>query len=348
MNHFHSTQKELMKIPQKFFIAILAFVSTAIPSFAGVIINAPGNGSTVSSPFSLSAYTSLCSGQQVSATGYSLDSSTYTTIFNAPAITTSVSAAPGGHTLHVKAWGVSGASCVTDVAITVSTASAIPAISTSVSSLQTLSGWTAIHDGGTPGSSSGWSAITSSPSRSGAARKFAMNYSYFGGERYSIAFGDDEGASNFVLDTWVFIPSSNSGLKNLELDLNQVLAGGQTVLYGMQCDGWTNTWDISVNKGTTYKPWSSWAHTSAPCNVQNWAPNAWHHVQLSYSRNDTGWITYKSASVDGVSHPINTTVLGAYNLGWGPTLLVNVQLDGATSGSGSASVILDDLIVNRW
>jgi hypothetical protein len=337
-----------MKIPQRLWIVFLLFVSTAIPSFAGVIVNAPASGSTVNSPFSLSAFTSLCSGQQVSVTGYSLDSSPNTTIFNAPAITTSVSAATGGHTLHVKAWGVSGASCDTDVAITVAASSAIPANAASVSSIQTFGGWSAIHDGGTPGSSGGWSAITSSPSRTGAARKFAMNYSYFGGERYSIAFGDDEAASNFILDTWIFVPSPNSGLENLELDVNQVLSGGQTVIYGMQCDGWTNTWDVSVNRGTTTSPHDTWAHTAVPCNVRNWSANAWHHVQLSYSRNDTGWVTYKSAAVDGVSQSINMTVLSAYMLGWAPSLVVNVQMDGATSGSGSASVILDDLIVNRW
>jgi hypothetical protein len=337
-----------MKIPQNLGIAIALFVSATIPSFAGVIVNTPSSGMNVGSPFSLSAYTSLCSGQQVSATGYSLDSSTDTKMFYAPAITTSVWAAPGGHTLHVKAWGVSGASCVTDVWITVGAPASVPASSASVSNIQTFGGWSGIHDAGTPGSSSGWSAITSSPSRSGAARKFAMNYSYYGGQRYSITFGDDEAASNFRLDTWVFLPGSDSGLKNLELDLNQVLSGGQTVIYGMQCDGWSGTWDISVNKGTTQKPWGSWAHTSAPCNVHSWAPNAWHHVQLSYSRNDTGWITYKSVTLDGVSHSINKTVLGAFNLGWGPTLLVNVQLDGATSGSGSASVIIDDMAVYRW
>jgi hypothetical protein len=337
-----------MKFSKKLILAILPFVSIAIPSFGSVIVNSPYNGSTVHSPFQLSAYTSLCSGQQVSATGYSLDSSTYTTIFKAPAITTNVSAAPGGHTLHVKAWGVSGAACDTDVAITVSSSSTVPSTSSSVSSIQTFGGWTAVHDGATSGSASGWSAITSSPSRSGAARKFAMNYSNYGGERYSTAFGDDESASNFILDTWVFIPGSNWGLKNLEVDLNQVLSGGQTVIYGMQCDGWSNTWDVAVNKGTTYRPWNTWAHTSAPCNVRNWSANTWHHVQLSYSRNDTGWITYKSVTLDGAAHPINMTVLGAYNLGWSPVLLVNVQLDGATSGSGSASVIMDDLIVYRW
>ena len=340
-----------MKIPQKLWITPLLFVSTAIPAFASVVVNTPASGSTVNSPFSLSAYTSLCSGQQVSATGYSLDGSSETQIFNAPAITTSVWAAPGGHTLHVKAWGVSGASCVTDVAIIVSggsSATPVSAYSSSVSSIQTLGGWGAIHDGGTPGSSDGWSAVTSSPSRSGAARKFAMNYSYFGGERYSVSFGDDEAAANFTLDAWVYIPMGSDGLQNLELDLNQVLSGGQTVIYGMQCDGWSNTWDVAVNKGTTYSPWIGWAHTSAPCSVRTWGKNEWHHVQLSYSRNDTGWITYKSAALDGNSQPINMTVLGAYNLGWKPTLMVNVQLDGATSGSGSASVIIDDLTVNRW
>lgn len=337
-----------MKLSIKLCLATLLFVATSMPSFASVIVNAPGYGSVVSSPFSLSAYTSLCSNQQVSAMGYSLDSSTDTTIVYAPSITTSVSAAPGGHTLHVKAWGVSGAACDTDVAITVSTASAVPSYATSVSSLQSFGGWLGVHDTGTPGSSSGWSAVTSSPSRSGAARKFSMNYSYYGGERFSLSFGDDESASNFLFDTWVYIPSPNSGLVNLELDLNQVLSGGQTVIYGMQCDGWSNTWDISVNKGTTDNPVDEWAHTSAPCNVRNWSTNTWHHVQLSYSRDDTGWITYKSVTVDGVVHGINTTVLGAFSLGWSPTLLINVQLDGSTSGSGSANVIVDDLTIYRW
>lgn len=337
-----------MKVLNKLVLALFLLVSTAIPSFAGVIVNSPTNNSEVHSPFSLSAFTSLCSGQQVSATGYSLDSSTYTTIFKAPAITTTVSASTGGHVLHVKAWGVSGASCVTDVALTVGASSEIPSYASSVSSLQSFGGWSAVHDSGTPGSSSGWSAVTSSPSRSGAARKFSMSYSYYGGERYSISFGDDEGASNFIFDTWVYIPSPNSGLVNLELDLNQVLSGGQTVIYGMQCDGWSNTWDVSVNKGTPSHPSNQWVHTGAKCNVRSWATNVWHHVRLRYSRNDTGWITYKYVSLDGAQQNINITALGAFMLGWSPTLLANVQLDGATSGKGSAAAIVDDLIVYRW
>lgn len=337
-----------MKLSIRFILAVFLLATTSLPALAGVIVNSPGNGSVVNSPFSLSAYTTLCSNQQVGAMGYSLDSSTATTIVKGPAITTTVSAAAGGHTLHVKAWGVSGAACDTDVAITVGTSAAVPTISSSVSSIQSFGGWTAIHDAGTPGGSSGWSAVTSSPSRSGAARKYSMSYSYYGGERYSTSFGDDESASNFIFDAWVYIPSPNSGLVNLELDLNQVISGGQTVIYGMQCDGWSKTWDISVNKGSTTSPNIGWAHTSVPCNVRGWSTNTWHHVQLTYSRNDTGWITYKSVALDGASHAINITALGAAKLGWGPTLLVNVQLDGSSGGSGSANVILDDLTIYRW
>lgn len=329
-------------------IALSIATATATPGFASVIINAPANGSTVSSPFPLSAYTSLCSGQQVAAIGYSLDNSSDTTIVKAPAITTAVSAPAGGHTLHVKAWGVSGSVCVTDVALIVSLPSVFPSYAKSITGLQAMPGWFSIHDTGTPGSSNGWTGITNPPSRSGAALKYSMNYSGYGGERFSIAFGDDTSASNFVFDTWVYIPSPNSGLVNLELDLNQVLAGGQTVLYGMQCDGWTNSWDITVNKGTTQSPNMQWQQTNVPCNVRSWSTNTWHHVQLAYSRNDTGWITYKSVTLDGVSHSINTTVLGACNLGWAPVLLVNVQLDGSTSTSGSANILLDDMAIYRW
>ena len=104
---------------------------------------------------------------------------------------------------------------------------------------------------------------------------------------------------------------------------------------------------VAILSGSS-SSFSTWAHTSAPCNVQSWGKNQWHHIQLAYSRNETGWITYKSATVDGVSHPINRTVLGAFMLGWRPTLLVNVQLDGATSGSGSAELIMDNLTIHRW
>src|ERR1700740_3785643 len=86
----------------------------ALPSFASITVSSPANATEVSSPFVLSANAPNCSSQNVAAIGYSLDDSTDTTIVNSPSVQASVTAAPGTHTLHVKAWGNQGAVCVSD------------------------------------------------------------------------------------------------------------------------------------------------------------------------------------------------------------------------------------------
>jgi hypothetical protein len=58
-------------------------------------------------------------------------------------------------------------------------------------------------------------------------------------------------------------------------------------------------------------------------------------------------VTYKSVWLDGKEQTINGTALGARALGWGPTLLTNLQVDGLGT-SGTATVYLDDLTVYRW
>jgi hypothetical protein len=72
----------------------------------------------------------------------------------------------------------------------------------------------------------------------------------------------------------------------------------------------------------------------------------WHHVQISYSRNDAGMVTYKSVWLDGKEQVINATVLGARAMGWGPVLLANFQVDGR--GTGTGTIYLNDLTVYRW
>jgi hypothetical protein len=250
--------------------------------------------------------------------------------------------------VHVKAWGNAGAVCVSDVAVTVSSFSIVPSVAASIGNIQTFGSWTSRHDTGTPGSSSGWTGITSSPSRSGAARQLSTNYSYYGGQRYSVAFGDDEAAQNFLFDVWINLANPSTGIANIELDLNQVMSNGQTMLFGFQCDAWSGTWDFAANKGTPSSPSDQWVHSSAPCNVRSWGTNQWHHVQILYSRDTSGHITYKSVWLDGNQSNLYVTVLGAYNLGWSPTLLANVQIDGYSGGSGSSTVFVDDLMVYRW
>jgi len=346
-NYLIPELKEPIDVMRK--LALFLFVlAISVPAVAGVIVYSPGNNASVSSPFNLSAWSNWCGSQSVVTTGYSLDSSTSTTTFKSQTINTSVSASAGGHTVHVKAWGSAGAACVTDVAINVSTSSNIPSGSSSVSALQTLSGWKGVHDSGTPGTSSGWMNIVSSPSMSGAARQFATSYTNYGGERYSVAFGDDESAQNFQLDTWVYLQYPSDGVQVLELDLNQVASNGQTILYGFQCSGWANAWEFSTNRGSATSPSPHWVATSSYCNPHSWGTNQWHHVQILYSRNDSGWVTYKTVTLDGKVFNIWVTTYSAYALGWSPTLVANVQVDGSSSGSGGSHVFVDNMTLYRW
>lgn len=329
---------------------LLLCLSCAAPAFAGVTVSSPWNGEGVTSPFTLSADASSCSSQTVSAMGYSLDSSTNTTIVNSTAVNAQVASGTGAHTLHVKAWGNKGAVCVTDVEVNVTAganAPIIPSGAVKVSSVQALSNWAAINDAASNGSASGWTGIVGSPSRDGGTREFATSFSNNGDERYDATFGDDTGATNFLYDAWVYVANSTSSIGNLEMDLNQVMPNGQTVIFGVQCDGWAGTWDYTANRGTPGSPVDVWVQSGAKCNVRSWSANTWHHVQIQYSRNSSGVVTYQSVWLDGVYSALNATVPSAFALGWGPVLLTNFQVDGLGS-SGSSKVYLDDLTVYRW
>jgi hypothetical protein len=328
-----------------------ALVVCAAPAFANVTVSTPTNGAVVTSPFRLSAAASPCSAQAISAMGYSLDNSTNTVVFNGASIGANVTAAMGAHILHVKSWGALGGSCVVDVSISVasSAAAAVPANAVVVSGIHTLKTWQAAYDSATgSGSAAGTMSLLGSPSVSGTAREFLTTYTNYGGERYSALFGTDSSATNFLFDTRIYVAGPSNSIANVEMDLNQVMPNGQTVIFGFQCDGWSGTWDYTMNAGTPQKPVDQWMHTTASCNPRKWTTNTWHHVQISYSRDSAGNVTYKSVCFDGVQQDINATALSAFALGWGPALLTNFQVDGSTSTAGSAIVYLDNLTVYRW
>lgn len=70
-------------------------------------------------------------------------------------------------------------------------------------------------------------------------------------------------------------------------------------------------------------------------------------MQVYYSRDDSGNVTYHSVWLDGLQESINATVNSSFALGWGPALLTNFQVDGLGS-KGSPVVYLDNLTVYRW
>lgn len=303
------------------------------------------NNMTVQSPFGLQAKAPTCQGQPTASMGYSFDSSSNSQIFYNSSFSAEAIASNGTHTLHVKCWGDQGAAGNTDLTLNVSGAPTIPA---NVSgNLQTLPSWHWNSDPATQGSASGTSSLASSPSMSGQSRQLSISFASGGGEIYYTTFGADTASSNFIYDAYVWIDGSAAAVANIEADLNQVMANGQTVIYGVQCDGYSGTWDYTVNTGSPTSFVDTWKHSSASCpKPSTWAPNAWHHLQFSYSRDNSGNVTYHDAWLDGVQYVINATGNSAFALGWNSVLLTNFQIDGM--GSGSATAYLDNVSVYRW
>jgi hypothetical protein len=217
-----------------------------------------------------------------------------------------------------------------------------------VSSIQALGNWIAIHDPATGASSSGTMSKAASPSLGGNALQLYTTYTDYVVELYYSLFGDDTTARNFMYDGWVYLTESSGSIAVIEMDINQVLPNGQTVIFGMQCDSWSGTWDYTENAGTPTAFVDHWVNSSAPCNVRNWALNTWHHIQISYSRDDYGNVTYQSVWLDGNEQQINATVPSAFALGWTPALITNFQVDSFDPGWSSSTVYLDNLTVSRW
>jgi hypothetical protein len=344
-----------MKVMPLFFFSLSTL---AAPALAVVNINSPSNGDSVSSPFTLTADASTCSSERVDAITYSLDNGADLDAVNGTFLEAKVSAGLGAHIVHVKAWGTEGALCVSEIKVTVTNSvvtdesgseaasEPIPSGASVISSIQTHANWNGKHDTGTPGNSSGQMSIVHSPSRSGAARKFTTHFSGSGGERYSDSFGEDTGAMNFVYEGWVYIAGSPSNLGNIELDLNQTLSNGDVMIYAFQCSGNAGVWEYGSNAGSVGKPKAKWIHSKISCDPRKWTGNTWHHVQIAYSRDNSGYITYQSLTFDATLHLINARVFGRFGLSWGRVLQTNFQIDGI--GSGTNTAYLDDLSVYRW
>jgi hypothetical protein len=205
--------------------------------------------------------------------------------------------------------------------------------------------WEWNHDPGTPGSSSGSSLYpVTSPALDNAARGFFVTYSDHGGEIYHLSFAKDTTVSNFVYDTYIYLVDP-SQIENIEMDMNQVMSDGRTVILATQCAGGSGTWEFTTisNDGTHWHP------SNIPCNPKNWTANTWHHVQIATHRDDSGNVTYDWVNLDGTATNFsNATGPSAENLGWEiGDLLLNFQLDGAGSG-GSITAYLDELTIHRW
>ena len=198
-----------------------------------------------------------------------------------------------------------------------------------------------------PGTSTGSMTLVSDPTLSGQTEKYYTTFTNAGGTLYSASYGNDTDSTNFVYDINVWI-ASGSVVQNLEMDNNQVMRNGDTVIYAFQCSGYSNTWEYTENSGTREAPQAHWLKSTQPCNPAKWTRDTWHHIQISTSRDDLGNVTYHSVWFDGVEAPINQTVNSDFSLGWGlGALVANFQVDGV-GASGSSTVYVDNLTMDRW
>lgn len=327
-------------------------VNSAPQAANGITITSPANGANVGSPFTVAATSTSCQSQPVTSIGYSLDNSTSATAVEGVTFNNQASAGAGTHVLHVKAWSSDGTACDVDLTVNVtapapaSSSALVPTNATTVTNIQNMGGWEAVHDQNSGGNSDGAMSVVSSPSLSGNAREFDTSFSGSGGEMYTELFDSDVDATNFFYDTWIYLTDSAAGVTNLEMDMNQVLADGRTVIFGFQCDGYAGKWDYTVNKGSPENPNDQWVSSDAYCDARTWGRNQWHHVQVSYSRDDSGNVIYHSVYLDGLESKLDVTVPSAFTLGWAPALQTNFQVDG--DGAGSNTVYLDQLKISRW
>ncbi|HMG84145.1 MAG TPA: chitobiase/beta-hexosaminidase C-terminal domain-containing protein [Terracidiphilus sp.] len=258
-----------------------------------------------------------------------------------------------GNSMTVQALAVASGYATSGIAradygIVTSKGPSIPSNAIKVAGVQLMPNWRVKHDPATPGTSTGVMTEVADPSLSGLAQRFDTSFTNGGGELYSLTYAKDAAPMNFVYDAEVYI-EEGSKIMNLEMDNNQVIPNGDTVIFAFQCAGASNTWEYSSNAGTPSQPAVKWIRSSAPCNPQNWTANKWHHVQISYSRDNVGNVTYHSVWLDGVETQINKTVNSDFRLGWAAGVLIaNFQIDGPTRTDGSATLYLDNFTMYRW
>jgi hypothetical protein len=180
--------------------------------------------------------------------------------------------AAGSHTVHFKSWTSNGVCPVVSNTFKVAGGStsgssggntsggsssssgsavyALPSYAVPSADLDSSGGWSAEHDSGTPGSSKGSMVYPASTPSYDDAREFYMTYSNHGGERWHLSFGNNGSSMNFVLDTYVYMVNP-SQVQNIEIDLNQVMSNGETVIYGTQCSSISKTWEYAYISGSS-------------------------------------------------------------------------------------------------
>lgn len=221
----------------------------------------------------------------------------------------------------------------------------IPDTAVSSGILDGSKNWKWNHDAGTAGTSSGTTEYpVGGMTADNAARRYDMTYTGFGGEIWHLSFALDANATHFVYDTYVYL-ANPAEVANLEMDVNQVIPNGDTVIFGMQCASGSKTWEYTEQTNSK----AHWFKSNLPCNPKTWSID-WHHVQIASERDTLGNVTYDWICLDGVyADFVGATGNSALALGWAKAdLLLNFQIDGTSKTGGSITAFTDQMQVWRW
>ena len=329
---------------------LVCLCALALPAFAGVTVNSPSNGASVSSPvhFVASASSPSCS-KGVSAIGVYTAPGVLAKVVNGTSLDAYISMNSGTQYPVVQEWDNCGWSAKVQLTVNVG---GTPVNNGSGGgktfyNLQHGSGWNgyALLPPNFPicstctstGSNVSWSWVqnVSSPSMDGMSTKSSYNggttqwadilwNNHLIGDFSSQGLPDFSktlvpSLHNFTYDVYFWI-GNTSNSQALEFDINQFV-NGHSLIFGTQCNVRAgNRWDVWDNVN------SRWVGTGKYCG----APSAWtwHHVVIEVERATDGgdWLHYISIEMDG-----NKTYLDTWYAPTGTSwkgITVNFQMDG--------------------
>jgi hypothetical protein len=330
---------------------MIATLTLATASFAGVSVSSPAPGSTAGSPVHFVA--SATSTHPISAMRIYVDNvSVY--LISASSLNTSVTMSAGSHSVVVQAWDSTGAVFKMPLTLTVGGSTpppaptptptgglpAPPAGAVVKSNIDQMTGWdscTVCAGANAAGPTAVYSMVANqaSPSLDGLAAKFSIS----GTTPYSDALwwkqlGAADTATNLKYDVDFYI--TNPGVAQaLEFDNNQS-NGAHKFIYGTQCNIKAGHWDVWGNAA------GNWISTGVACS----APTAfvWHHLTWEFQRTATN-VIFVGFTYDGVTHYVNRSyparASGVHEMN------VAFQMDG-DSAMHAYSTWLDKVTLAYW
>ncbi len=337
-----------------FFAASLLTVLPAQGIASGVTVGSPANGTHVASPVLLRAFNTGCNGREATAFTYTVDESSK--LVPGESVhdidVTRLPLAEGEHTIHFRSWTSEGECPEETTKFTVasakepSTQPAIPPNAVSSGDMDGSPNWQEDHDGGTPGKSKGSTTYPAKTPLYRDAREFYMTYTDQAGERWSTKVARDANATHFVLDLYVLLPNPSQA-KNVEMDIDQVVASGATVILSTQCSGEIGRWEFGDSVGRH----DHWKSTPIKCDPADWSANTWHHIQIGeHHAVNSDMVTHDWITIDGVYTPLeDATLESGHFLDWGAgDTNTQFQIEGASTGKGSVTAYVHKLTVYRW